>query len=285
MRKYLTANDHFSEILMQRTADPRAVFIVEGVTDLGIMIPFVADEQADIKEFGGKPAALSVIELCNSYPIKNVIALVDADFDRLSAEYNPPENVVLTDHYDLEATILRSGDVLDRFVSNHFDHDKVQATKHRHSTGVRELAERIGRHIGYARYIVKKEDLPISFQNVPIESFINFRSVEIELDRLLRVMAAKSSASESEINSFTEAVRELGETVHDAQAYAYCRGHDLVQIISVLGRKIWGSSTGSDQAERALRSSFDRNALESTALYHRVQAWCERNQISVWKAR
>lgn len=285
MREYLTADDNFSEILMQRTSDPRTIFIVEGVTDLGIMAPFVCEDRTDVKEFGGKSAALAVINLCNKYPVKKVVALVDSDFDRMPGGRNPPDNVILTDHYDLESTIIYSGNVLERFVSNHFDHKKVLETKESHGMGVREIAERIGRYIGYARYVVKMREFPISFQSVPIESFIDFQSIEVEIERLIRAMASKVGVSETDLSIIMSAVYELDDKANELQAYAYCRGHDLVQIISILGRKKWGSNTGAEQAERAIRSSFDRDALESTKLYALVQAWCECNKIVVWKPR
>lgn len=285
MREYLTVDDSFSEILMQRTADSRAIFIVEGVTDWGIMFPFVCEEKADLKEYGGKSAALAVMKLCNENSVGSVIALVDSDFDRMPGGSALPDNVILTDHYDLESTIIRSGDVLQRFVSNHFDYEKVCETKEVHGVGVREIAERIGRYVGYARYVVKMKGLPISLQSVPVESFIDFHSMEIQIENLIRALASKVEVSDGEIADVMIAVHELDEKVDDSQAYAYCRGHDLVQIISILGRKKWRSNTGADQAERALRSSFDRDALEDTKIYDLVQSWCDLHKVSVWKPR
>lgn len=285
MREYLTVDDNFSEILMQRTADSRTIFIVEGVTDWGIMTPFVCEEKTDLKEYGGKPAALAIMKLCNENSVGRVIALVDSDFDRMPGGNTLPDNVILTDHYDLESTIIRSGDVLRRFISNHFDYKKVCETEEAHGVGVHEIAERIGKYVGYARYVVKMKSLPISLQSVPIESFIDFRSMEIKIENLIRAVSSKVEVSDDEIDDVMMAVRGLDEKVDNLQAYAYCRGHDLVQIISILGRKKWRSNTGADQAERALRSSFDRDALEDTKIYDLVQSWCELHKVSVWKPR
>lgn len=287
MRSYLTADDYFSEILMQRTADPRAVLIVEGPSDLGALTPFIFEDSVDLKEFGGKTAALGVIRLCNENVVSKVVALVDADFGHVDpGKLVTDENVFVTDSYDLEATILRAESIFARFVSNHFDVQKLPDCDGLTSISViRNIVEKLACEIGVVRYVAGRDDLPLNISSVPVEACINSVSLELDISHLVVVGLSRCGITDTATRStVSDRVHTLVSTLEFDDPYQLCRGHDLIRILAFLGKKLWGSSTGADQAERAIRSSLDETSLKRMAFYHGLVGWGDQNGALIWTA-
>ena len=287
MRSYLTADDYFSEILMQRTADARVVLIVEGPSDLGALAPFVIEDSVDLKEFGGKEAALSVLRKCNENLVSKIAALVDADFGHVNPDQAVDvENAFVTDSYDLEASILQGDSILGRFISNHFDIRKLPGRDVSTSvTLIRQIVEKLAYEIGTVRYLASLADLPLNLSNVPVESCIDIKNFELDVSQLVLVGLARCGITDLTTRStVSDRVHTLVSSLEVDDPYMLCRGHDLIKVLAFLGKKLWGSSTGADQAERAIRASLDGTALKCMTFHSELANWGELNDAAIWSA-
>ncbi len=104
-----------------------------------------------------------VIQLVDAQSIDRVLGVLDRDWAGLLSPENPSPNVVYTDEYDLDATIMFAGDVLDRLISSVVDRAQCAA----HTTGlgveVRDMVIRVAGTIGVGRFVSIRDSADLRF--------------------------------------------------------------------------------------------------------------------------
>ena len=107
MRQYLTGSDLFAYIEMQRQLDARAVVVVEGPDDCGVIDPHVDEEVVHTIPGYGKASVVDAAVLFEHAGVARVSLVSDSDFDRqLGLASALPPNLILTEYHDLDADIF-----------------------------------------------------------------------------------------------------------------------------------------------------------------------------------
>ena len=126
MRQYIDSDDLAGEVRMGRSLDPRTVLIVEGATDARFFERFVDHEHCYVLAAHDRERAVAVLRVLNSVPLSGILAIVDADFRRLTGTLEPDQSLLYCDGHDLEIMVLQS-QALDRVVTEHCSQEKLNA--------------------------------------------------------------------------------------------------------------------------------------------------------------
>ncbi|MDC0833894.1 putative cytoplasmic protein [Geitlerinema sp. FC II] len=113
MRDLLSADRYANQIRLRRSTYNGTFLLVEGSSDKTFYSRFVDRSVCELVSVSGKPSskvlvieALRILESDSNF--LGVIAIVDADFDRLSNCIYDSPNLLYTDTHDLETMLIKS---------------------------------------------------------------------------------------------------------------------------------------------------------------------------------
>lgn len=284
MLAQLTGDDLFAQILMLRTSDSRTILLVEGPADSSALDPHIDKISARTLPGHSKSVVERAIELIDKCGIERVLAILDKDWVGMLLPKSESGNVVYTDMYDLEATILLGGDVLDRLLSSLSDRDRMASHLERLGASAHQLIVRIAGVIGLGRFVSSRDRLEVRFQRFPVHSCTDANSGTVDIATMATVAIGKSKRPTCSEIELTQAVRDaLGE---QSDLEQFCSGHDMAALISHLIKTEWGGARVSrDVVEKAARAAFDRGNLERSRMYTQVDDWARAGSTAVWAAR
>lgn len=281
MREGITGDDLYAELLMLRTADQRTVVLLEGPTDCQALDPHVDQSHAHTVPGYSKSAVQRALELADDHAMSRVLAVLDLDWvDELDAPLTSP-NVVYTDDYDLEITMLLAGDVLARVISSTTDRDRVEAWRNRTGTTEQEQVIRLAGVVGVGRYVSWRDRLQVNFRSLPVHAVLTGDSSDVDVTQLATVAIGRSTASTADQASFVSAIRS--ETSSHASLRRFCCGHDAAAALAHYIQRLWGGGGVSGKTvEQFIRAAFSCSSLQGTRLYAAVTAWAASAGTVVW---
>src|SRR6516164_9053137 len=97
-----------AEVRLVRQIQKGTILILEGDDDAKIFKRFIDDDLCDIQIAFGKANALKALDLLEDEGFPGVIAIVDADFDRITSNSYELDNLLLSDLHDIDLTIFFS---------------------------------------------------------------------------------------------------------------------------------------------------------------------------------
>jgi hypothetical protein len=265
--------------------------LVEGRSDETFYKNFVDRSTCRLRVTGGKQRAIDILQILdnettlNSSRFAGVLAIVDADFDRLDSLPHQSPNLLRTDTHDLETMILQSP-ALDKLLAIFASDDKLKEFRRDVRTALLEA----GMSIGYFLWLSKSENLNLTFDGIKFKEFIDDKTLQINELKLINEVKNKSQpAVKSALSDPSEIQKRIAaKKKDDHDPWQVCRGHDLVEILSIGLRKALGSNKAIDVEAR---SDERKNTLENqlvlayeaayflkTHLYQEILAWESSNQ-------
>jgi hypothetical protein len=274
MREYIQQNPNrwADQIRLRRDAFAGVFLIVEGHSDKLVYSNFVNSETCEFVISDGKEQALNTIKILDNDKFTGVLAVVDADFDRL--ENNLPEspNILLTDDHDLEVMILKTP-ALEKVIKERGSEEKTK------DNNIREILLKIGQEIGYLRWISQKNNLSLRFEGLDFGKFIKKDTLEIDYSDLIKTIKDHSQKQSLVNQEIEEKIEILRNKEHDPSQV--CCGHDIMQILSLALCKAWGTCKPTDvkaeNLERDLRLAYEKSYFYQTQLYFLIQNWQNTN--------
>jgi hypothetical protein len=280
MRSLLTADDVYAHIILLRGSDKRTLLILESDADCASLDPHVDPETCETIPGNGKASVLGALEIVNSRGPARVLGIVDADLDTHLGLASVPSNVVTTDLYDLEATIFFAPGLADRLCAAHFDREALRAHTAAAGTPVPELVTRLTFPLGVLRLISRQDGLDLSLRDFPVSEVLESDCAGIDLAALVNLAVRRSkSAAASEGELLRRLLKELAATPETRDV---CCGHDIVSVLSALGRQRFASRTGAVQMHKSLRAALDCASLGATRLYSDVARWAASHSTKIW---
>lgn len=276
MREALQPERVANAIRMRRTQrTEEAHLLVEGDTDRRLFEKVVDLARCAIEVCLNRSFALTVLAELATTRTPGVLALVDADFDRLS-HVVLPANVLWTDTRDVETMLLRSP-ALDDVMREHGSTPKCDRFTAEHGP-IREALLRAGQSLGYLRWHAHLVGLPLRFEDLDVSKFLD-EGLAADADAACRVVCARSQLPPPQAAVLRGSARSLEEPWHDP--WQVCCGHDLVEILGYALRKTLGSRGANDAKadvlEKDLRLAFDRRWFGQTRLCEDIRAWQAAN--------
>lgn len=279
MKENLTPHYYANLIKQLRSSFVGSFLLVEGRSDKLTYKKFVDRENCQIRTNEGdrsnKEMAIAILDLLEQDNFQGVLAIVDADFDRLETSAYQSPNLLRTDTHDLETMILRSP-ALEDVTSEFGSEEKLgQLTRE-----MREILLEAGTPIGYLLWISLQNQLNLKLEEIEFENFIDRRTLKIDLLKLIEEVINKSRNFSIQKEELLQKLTEQKSDTHDR--WQICRGHDLVEILS-LGFRLALGSKKKDQVkredlERSLRLAYEREYFRETQLFLEIRAWENNHQ-------
>jgi hypothetical protein len=167
LRQFLSPEDIANDIRMTRSQHRGAFVVVEGETaDLRFFGRLIDPKECQLQPAFGKANVLDVVSVLEADGFQGVLGIVDADRSRISGNRPPSDNVLMTDHCDLEAMILQPP-ALDKVLAELGSTEKIRRFESERGITVREHLAALARPVGALRHISENEDLKLRFQGTP----------------------------------------------------------------------------------------------------------------------
>lgn len=277
MLKYITPDTIANEIRLSRSQyGTRTFLVIEGeITDKRFYENLIDTDLCEVVPAYNKESALSVLKILGQGNVTGVIGILDADFWRLDGKNSPSPNTFITDTHDLETMLLKSP-ALDKLLNELGSTSKIN----KHGRDIRLALLDIGRPIGYLRWISIRKGLSLKFEGVKFTRFMDMRT--LALDTLLMITKVKIISGKHDLREreLLDEINRIADKSHDP--WDLCCGHDLVCILSIGLRKIWGTNNSTavkaEKLEQILRIAYEASYFISTQLYASLRAWQDSNK-------
>ena len=284
MREYIDSRDIANTVMMLACAFKGTIVVVEGITDRRLYGKFFDKDDVETVIAHSKTNVRNAVrEAYTERGFRSVIGIMDADLDHLTERSRRPP-LFLTDTRDMEGMMLRSG-AYDDIMSEYADPDRKQSFEDSHGD-VRKAVLEAAYPLGMLMYVSEMNGLGYSFKDLDFDYFIDNRTLSCDVRRMLDLIISRSpSARRAERKD----VMQMLSAEPERDPWIVCRGHDLMAIIAIGLKHIFGSynskGMNADQVSGGFRLAFDTSDMEDTGLYADTAEWCSRNGLRLWAVR
>lgn len=277
MKKYLDGWDFAAHIRFVRQVHKGCIFIVEGENDDRVVSSFINEALCTVEISFGKSNAVEALDLLEDEAFPGVVALVDADFDRIHGIDHGLQNLVMTDGHDMDLTIMAS-DALEKYLSKVAEAEKLQKFGADSTTLVRETIYNSASPVACCRYLSDRETFMLAFRRLGFD-FIEEATLNCDVNHMIddiMVLSPAARCSAAELKNRLSAFR-----ISEYDLYQLLNGHDTATILGVALRKILGSLDRSEtygaKIEGALRDLFEPYMFYATKMFLMLRDWEQEN--------
>ncbi|MEH2034097.1 MAG: DUF4435 domain-containing protein [Nostoc sp.] len=275
MRDFLTVDRVANQIRLRRSTYTGTFLLVEGSSDKTFYQRFVDQLVCELVETSGKQRAIDILKNLEQSNFQGVLAIVDADFDRLETLLHTSHNLLCTDSHDLE-TILINSPAFNKVVVEFGSEEKIA----QFNPEIRLVLLENGMSVGYLLWISKCKGLNLTFDGIKFSKFIDEQTLQIDELKLIQEVKNKSQAYSLRDEDLQQQLKSQKSNNYDP--WQICCGHDLVEILSIGLRKVLGSNKAVDvepnSLERSLRLAYEEIYFRQTQLYLDIRIWEINNQ-------
>lgn len=258
-----------------------AFLLVEGGTDERFWLSRVDPRACQVRAMGSRESALAEIREAGAEGRKGLVAVLDADFDRLDATLPDDRDVVWTDMHDLD-TMLLASPAFDKVLVEVGSRKKIRELEVSEGRDLRASLTARGAAMGRLRWLSKREGLRLTFRKkrpdgtlsaVDHAKFCDRATWRVDVAKMVRAVLDFSGDPKTKVEDLMSRMRALP----DADEWQVCNGHDLVGLLVIgLRSKVGNRSLGVDDVEERLRLAFERDDLQRTAMYGALRRWEQR---------
>lgn len=267
-----------AQIRLVRQVHKGTILILEGITDARVLGRFIDSSSCDIEIGFGKKNVAQALDELEDEGFPGVVALIDADFDRLHGTTYRLKNLCITDLHDFDLTIFASS-ALDRYMAEHADMDLLKKEFKSDLRVVRDRVINASLPLAYCRFTSECRNLHLYFRNLKHDQFVNLDDLSMDSDALAAELISRSSTRCTVTDLKTYIVSEAAK-MHDPHQLA--NGHDVAAILGIALRKLLANrkivQTWASEIEAGLRLAFDWEAITGTTLYRCLRDWEASNK-------
>ncbi|MEH2227957.1 DUF4435 domain-containing protein [Nostoc sp.] len=275
MRDFLTVDRVANQIRLRRSTYNGTFLLVEGSSDKTFYKRFVDQLVCELVETSGKQRAIEILKILEQSNFQGVLAIVDADFERLETLLYTSPNLLYTDSHDLE-TILINSPAFNKVLAEFGSEEKIA----QFNRDIKLVVVENGMSVGYLLWISKCDGLNLTFEGITFSKFIDEQTLQIDELKLIQEIKKKSQAFSLSDKNLQERLKSQKSNNHDP--WQICCGHHLVEILSLGLRKALGSNKAADvepnSLERSLRLAYEEIYFHQTQLYLDIRKWESNNQ-------
>lgn len=282
MREYLGPKDIANNISMLKTSFKGTIVVVEGITDRRLYGKFFDDENVEVVIAHSKDNVRSAVnEVYNSRGCKEIIGIIDADLDYVfNKKRNPP--IFLTDTRDNETLMLKST-ALDDVIYEYGDKEAVNRFTDAYGS-IRDVVLDSCFPLGLLMYVSSKEGLGLCFRDLDYELFIDKRTLRCDIRKMIDEVRNNTCAPTKDAKSIRMSLeKELRE---ERDPWSICRGHDVMSVMAMGLRNIFGAYNSrcmrGGGLSGAFRLAYDKEDMVKTKLYRDTDAWCSERKMCLW---
>lgn len=264
-----------ANLIRQLRSQHKGCFVVvEGPDDRRFFEHVLDTDACTVVVAGGKPKVIDVINILEKDQFPGVVGIADADFDRIEGHEWESDNLILVEPVDLEAMLIQSS-ALDRIVAEFGSSGKLE----KFGKDVRNTLVETAIPIGCLRLHSRRTGLNMKFQNLKYSSFIDRRSLNIDMHSFIRHVKNRSRLAGLPCHDLERGLRSIADTLADP--WLVCTGDDLVSILNVGLRWSLGTNSARSVAYevlcRCLRLGYQSEDFDNSQLLADLQEWTGRN--------
>ncbi|MCL2318366.1 MAG: DUF4435 domain-containing protein, partial [Methanomassiliicoccaceae archaeon] len=192
----------------------------------------------------------------------------------------PP--IFICDKRDLESMMLSSG-ALDDVLSEYAEWELLEKFEQNFGK-ISDVLARSAYPIGLLMFVSAREGVGLSFKDLDHSSFINKKTLSIDVMKMIAVVFAQSVNKGVGKSILADKISEEEETLDDP--WNAVRGHDAVSVLAIGLSEIFGSYNSKNikegQVNGALRLAFGLDYFKETELYRDTLNWSKKNDLILW---
>lgn len=281
MLELLTGDDIYVSLTMLATVVDRPTFVLmEAGSDCACISPHVDGRRTNLIPCYGVGNLMRALTLADENGLAGVVAIRDSDWTDILEPRSHSENIVYTDLYDLDASILLKTDIGRRILLVFGDQERIAT--YCADIGIDspiEAAIQIASEIGRLKLASQRHDLKLSLRLFPLHEIANAEFGTIPRDEMIRLAIQRSEdpgLTSSEISALLDE-----ETIEPAPRL--CVGHDLAAAIAYLIREsLGGANPSRGSILLTARSALSCPELWTLGFYQELQVWERRTGWPVW---
>ncbi|MYH15300.1 MAG: DUF4435 domain-containing protein [Gammaproteobacteria bacterium] len=262
-----------NSIRMRRQQHSGTFLVVEGRADRLFFEKFVHQEQCVVIAAGGREPVAEIVSTLVSSGFEGILGVVDGDSARIGV--TPSDNLLLLDDPDLEMMLIQST-ALDNVLLEFGSSGKLAKLQ----DDVRDLLIQAAIPIGCFRSLSLDMGLSLTFEGIRYPKFINLQSLELDRHALVHEVKRRSQQANSECGPVLAAIMSAEAGV--ISAWSICCGDDIVSILGLGLRKLFGSKRAGevsyDTLVRSLRLAYSESEFRGTRICQTLLDWANRNQ-------
>jgi hypothetical protein len=230
--------------------------IVEGSSD-GVFFSTrkLFRDPTTIIAFGWENVISVISKVVEESITASVLGFIDRDYREELDISIDEDNIVISDFRDLEISLFESS-ALHRLLAEYGSLNKLPYKKCG-SVDIQYVKQKIylaASYIGRIRYYSLKEALHYPIRKLDYVKFICPITLEINKPILIRQINSKST-KKIDLAIFHDAInQELPNRLLDVRNL--CSGHDVVILLAISLRRLWGSNGSTDVIRKHIESSF-----------------------------
>jgi len=275
VRDFLTVDRVANNIRLRRSNYSGTFLLVEGSSDKTFYERFIDKLACELVSTEGKKRAIETLAILEKSNFQGILAIVDADFDRLQDELSANPNLLRTDTHDLE-TMLINSPALDKVVTEFGSEKKIN----NFNRDIRTVLLEAGMSVGYLLWISQGDGLNLKFEGIKFSKFIDENTLQIDELKLIREVKNKSQALSLKDENLQQQL--ITKKSQNRDRWQVCCGHHLVEILSFSLRKVFKSNKPTDVEpnilERSLRLAYEQVFFLETELYSEIRRWEQNNE-------
>jgi hypothetical protein len=270
VQEQLTPNYYTNELRLRRSTHKGVFLLVEGGSDAKFYRQLIDSDQCQLVVALNRDMAISVLEILQQAPSDDVVAIVDKDFDELNRTLPDRPNLFFTDTHDLETMLLKSP-ALEKLIGELGSKEKLAKFGH----DVRSVLLTTGCSIGCLLWISIQDGLNLKFEGINFQKFIDKEMLTIDELELIEEVKRKSQKLNLKTSELHQHLTEKKTLSHDF--WQVCRGHDLINILSIGLRHAIGTKNAKDVTaeilESNLRMCYEQIYFQTTQLHSSLCRW------------
>jgi hypothetical protein len=267
-----------AQIRLVRQVHKGTILILEGESDGKVFDRFIDGTLCDIEIAFGKENAIEALDLLEEEGFPGVLAVVDADFDRITKIKYTLENLCMTDLHDLDLTIFGTK-ALELYMKEHVDKRLLKTEFKNDFLVIRNKLVTASLPLAYCRFVAESRSLRLYFKSLRHEQFVTADDLSMDSDALIGEIISRSNTPCTVAQLKTYVANEAAKE-HDP--YQLANGHDVAAILGIALRKLLANrgpaQTWASEIEAGLRLAFDWEAIKGTQLYKCLKGWEANNR-------
>ena len=271
-----TAEEIANEIHM-RCVDTKGPFIlVEGSSDVLFLSCQMTVEIENIVPTFGWERLVDAMIILQGDGLVNILGIIDLDYRGIVASTELPADIVTTDSHDIE-TMMFSSPAFEKVLMQKSSIKKVRM----YPSGSKDVKSKIlelGRRIGSLRFYSQIIEEHCSFEDLDIGKFIDRNSLVFSDQKCIshiRGISPKNSCIPNDM--LAKALAESENVPEFTDSHRLCCGHDLMEILAIGLKSIWGSYSSREISgnliEESFRLAYSHEMFCISNLFRQIDDW------------
>lgn len=265
-----------AEVRLLRQVKKGSIVLVEGGSDSRLLERFVDKMRCEIEVAFGKTNVIEALDLLEDEGFEGVLAIVDADFDRILGVTYSLVNLFLTDVHDLDLMIFMSN-ALDRYVREHQKENKFSINFQGDINTLRARVLYAAMPLALFKLCSLRKDLRLSFKSFRHDDFtqLDLSTDENKVGGALLERSIAGVTIDKLMSWFIQ------ERARDHDLLQVVNGHDVSAMLGISLRDLLASKrreqTWASEVESGLRLTYTEADFWDSQLYALLAGWQKSN--------